>query len=385
VNYGQIFKDAWRNVRTYRALWVFGLILALTAVSLETVVFYGLDDDDDGDRDRRGITIVTQEDENFYEAFRRTIRQEIDALDVEISEANREIDAFFAREFDVQVNVDIFTIFIVLLAVSLIGYLLAKIAGYVSEVALIRMVDEDRRDGVRYSVRAGFRLGWSYKAWRIFLIDLLVNVAAVLGVFALLLLVAAPLALWATGNTPAGVVGTVIAVILFFPSLVLVVVALATLSMLKQFFRRACVLENLGVIASIRHGYRGVRQHVKEVLPVWLVTIGVNFAWPLVMAPVAILMVLVALLLGVLVALLLGGLASFTFAGATPWVVAAATGIPVFILTLALPLAFLGGLREVFLSSAWTLTYRDLEALEDTESTRVRDLGPSNLETAALA
>jgi hypothetical protein len=42
--------------------------------------------------------------------------------------------------------------------------------------------------------------------------------------------------------------------------------------------------------------------------------------------------------------------------------VAAVVGIPVFILVMAAPLSFLGGLFEVFLSSTWTLTYRELRA-----------------------
>ncbi|MBC8264113.1 MAG: hypothetical protein H8E47_08340, partial [Anaerolineales bacterium] len=62
--------------------------------------------------------------------------------------------------------------------------------------------------------------------------------------------------------------------------------------------------------------------------------------------------------------LLAGGLTGLAFEGAAPWIVAGAMGLPVFILVLAAPLAFLGGLFEVFLSSTWTLTYRELRAEE---------------------
>jgi len=41
-----------------------------------------------------------------------------------------------------------------------------------------------------------------------------------------------------------------------------------------------------------------------------------------------------------------------------------AVGIPIFLLVMVTPLALLGGLREVFRSSAWTLTHRELRALE---------------------
>ena len=38
-------------------------------------------------------------------------------------------------------------------------------------------------------------------------------------------------------------------------------------------------------------------------------------------------------------------------------------GLPIFILVVAVPGLFLGGLVEVFKSSVWTLTYRELRAL----------------------
>jgi hypothetical protein len=63
-----------------------------------------------------------------------------------------------------------------------------------------------------------------------------------------------------------------------------------------------------------------------------------------------------------------GGLASLFFEGAVPWILAAVIGLPIFILVVAVPWLFLGGLMEVFKSSVWTLTYREVRALEDMES-----------------
>jgi hypothetical protein len=51
-----------------------------------------------------------------------------------------------------------------------------------------------------------------------------------------------------------------------------------------------------------------------------------------------------------------------------PWVLAGAVGVPIFFLVVAAPWLFLGGLREVFLSSTWTTTYRDLRALESLQA-----------------
>jgi hypothetical protein len=72
--------------------------------------------------------------------------------------------------------------------------------------------------------------------------------------------------------------------------------------------------------------------------------------------------------LGGLPALLIGGLASLFLEGPVPWILAAVVGIPIFILVVAVPWLFLGGLMEVFKSSTWTLTYRELRALEGLET-----------------
>jgi hypothetical protein len=145
------------------------------------------------------------------------------------------------------------------------------------------------------------------------------------------------------------------------------------------------VLEGLGVVGSVRRGFAVVRKHLGKVIPVGLVNWGVSLAWPLVVIPVGALLAGIGLLLGGTAALLVGVLTRMFLEGAAPWVLAGVVGIPIFILTLAVPLAFLGGLREVFLSSTWTLTYRELLALESTESERVSDLDAPGLEAAAVA
>jgi len=383
MDYGKILKKAWHNVRHYRALWVFGVILALTTLSLEGLVLYNLDHDDSVER--QGITIVRQEGESFFEAARRTVREELNELDREIDRANRDVEGFFAKELDVEIESDIMAVLTVLLGGMLIGYVLVKSASYVAEVALIRLVDESEDTGVQHSARQGWRMGWSWAAWRIFLINLVVDVSAFCAFLLLFALVLAPLALWATDSTPAGVFGTLITVILLLPSIGLTIVAAAALAVSKPFIRRACVLEGRGVAGSIRYGFAVVRKHLGKVVPVGLVNWGVGLTWPLLVAPVAALLAGVGLLLGGTVALLVGVVTRLFLEGVTPWVLAGVLGIPIFLLTVAVPLAFLGGLREVFLSSAWTLTYRELLTLEAVEAGRVSDLDAPGLEAAAVA
>ena len=57
-------------------------------------------------------------------------------------------------------------------------------------------------------------------------------------------------------------------------------------------------------------------------------------------------------------------------------------GLPVFILVMIAPMLFLGGLVEVAKSSLWTLTYRELRALERVEEAQVPAADASSLEVA---
>jgi hypothetical protein len=66
-----------------------------------------------------------------------------------------------------------------------------------------------------------------------------------------------------------------------------------------------------------------------------------------------------------------------------PVFVAVALGIPLFLLVLVGPLVLLGGLREVLISSLWTLSYRELRELKSSESEAFPSLNASGLEAAA--
>ncbi len=257
---------------------------------------------------------------------------------------------------------------IALACVILILIVASGIARYVAEVSLIRMVDDHEETGEKRSVRQGFRLGWSRTAWRLFLIDLLIGLPMVLVFILLFVLAFAPLLLWATESATAGVIGTVATIGLFFLVIFLIIVVGAVVSLLMHFFRRACALEELGVIEAIRQGYAVVRQHLKDVAIMWLLMVGLGLGWTLVVIPVTFLLLILGVILGGLPALLVGGLASLAFEGVVPWILAAAVGIPILILVVAVPGLLLGGLAEVFKSSVWTLTYRELRALEGLET-----------------
>jgi len=323
MDHVQVLKRAWHMVWRYRALWAFGFILALTAGrSSNNWVQYTFGNEDFSGRGLR-----------------------LDRISPEVGRT-------------------LLAIGIGLACLVVLLIIVGAIARYVAETALIRMVDDHEETGQKRSVRQGFRLGWSRSAFRLFLIDLLIGLPVAVAFILLSLLASAPLLLWATKSTAAGALGTATTIGLGLLVVLLAIVVAVILAVLKPFLRRVCVLEGLGVTESIRQGYAVVRHNLRDIGLMWLITFGLRIGWAILMIPVVLLLLVVSGALGGLLALLAGGLTGLALEGAAPWVVAAVVGIPVFILMMAVPLALLGGLFETYLSSTWTLTYRELRAKE---------------------
>jgi hypothetical protein len=324
-----VLKRAWHMTWRYRVLWVFGIILALTT-------------------SRGGSTGGGQYNFNG---------------DDFISPGG----VFSPPHIPPEVIGVLVGIGLAMACFLLILMVVAVIARYVAETALIRLVDDHEETGEKRSIRQGFRLGWSRAAWRIFVIDLLIGIPVVLAFMLLFLLSLAPLLLWATGSTAAGIMGTVATVGLFFLFIFLAIAVLVVITLLLKFFHRACALEDRGVIDSIKVGYGVVRRHLGDVAIVWLLMVGVGIGLAIVMFLAVLLLIALAVMLTAVPALLAGGLASLAFEGPVPWILAAVAAVPIFILVMMVPLLFLGGLIEVFKSSVWTLTYREARALEGEE------------------
>ena len=314
MDHGKVLKRAWNILWRYRALWVFGFILALTAGG--------------------GGSSSGRVANNWGQYSTDRIPPEVVSTLIAIG--------------------------IGLACLTVILIIVAAIARYVAATALIRMVDDYEETGQKRGVRQGFRLGWSRSAFRLFLIDLLIGLPVAVAFILLFLLALAPLLLWTTKSTAAGALGTAIAIGLGLLVILLAIVVAVILSVLKPFFRRVCVLEGLGVTEAIRHGYAMVRQNLRDVGLMWLITVGLRIGWTILMIPVVLLLLVISGALGGALALVTGGLTGLALEGAAPWIAAALVGIPIFILVMAVPLSFLGGLFEVFLSSTWTLTYREL-------------------------
>lgn len=388
MNHTTVLKRAWHMVRHYRALWIFGIILALTVASWETAVLFDRADGEDLDAGRlilnlpnraaivvpgRGQLVRGDSGRFFFDwqgssssmprRFGDVVVDYDPPWDISVAFVTRQRNGTLSLErLGAAPNVTrtvIYAIIGVVLA-SVVLFLASRVARYVSDAALIRMVDQYEEASQRPTVRQGLRLGWSRTAWRLFLINWAIGLPGVVVFVLLFALVLSPLFLLATGNSVAGAIGVLLTMGFLLAAVFVVCVVGALISVLKDCASRACAVDGLGVIASIRRGYATMRGHPKDVGLMWLILVGVSLVWTFVSVPVGLLLMGAGVVLGGMVTLLVLGLSGLAFDGATVWILTAIVGVPIGLLVLAGPWAFLGGLREVFKSSAWTLTYREL-------------------------
>jgi hypothetical protein len=392
MNHKNVLVKAWQILWGYKALWLFGALVALTSVSGWLLI---LDNDDEEDSVYRGIQITPIPYQGFEITLPTIITGNIPVdftedwivipgTEISLPNITRHVNLdMFAVititrqngvEFELkgyrnwvqlptQLRTTLINIFIVLIVVGVTLWIISRVIFYASSTALIRMVDGYAESGNRLNIWRGLRAGFSRPAWRIFLMDLIIDLPITVVFIGLFTLTGLPLFLWLTGSPAISTFGTLGTISLGIMVLLLAILTSILLRLLKHFFRRACALEGLGVIASFQRGYLVVRQHIKDVGLMWLIIAAIYILWPMTVFPVFMLLVGVGLTLGGSIALLVGGLVVLVSSSAwLPWIMAGIMGALTFILTMIIPLVFLDGLRNVYVSAAWTLTYRDLRS-----------------------
>ena len=160
----------------------------------------------------------------------------------------------------------------------------------------------------------------------------------------------------------------------FFLLIFVLIILDALLNLLRHFFWRVCALEGTGVIESIRRGFGLVKRNWKDAGLMWLIMIGLGLAWIIVsiiafiiLIPVFIVFGLVGLVVAGIPAAAVFGLTSLFLSAPVTWIIAALVGLPILILVVSLPAVVLNGMKEVYRSTVWTLTYRELAALESVQ------------------
>lgn len=326
MNHSALLKRAFAITKRFRVLWLFGILVALTAG--------GSSPSGSGSR------------YNFNESDLQS-RSWPHWLPIE--QWRQWVDQFDPSRY--------MGLFVACCCLLVILVIVALIVHYVARTALMRSVDQIEDTGSAPTWRAGWRLGWSNRAFRLWLLELIVGILIVLAAFVLLAVAASPMLLLLAQNEAATTIGIILTVLLGLPVVLILVAAAVAFSILGQFWAREIALENRSISAALTEGYAQVRRRLKDIGVMWLLMVGIQIGFTIALIPVALLVLAIAGLLG-------GGLgyAVYALAGSVPWAIAA--GLPLFLLVLGIPLTFISGLYETFKSSTWTLTYREVAQLD---------------------
>jgi hypothetical protein len=353
----KILKRAWQILWSYRTLWVFGLILAMAGAGSS-----GGNGSNSGSRYEANSQ--SNQQEPLHEDMPQTFKEFTQEMERLFNEGMSEVG--LPKE-DLTTLIWIAVIFVVF---GMMLGLVVAVARYVAETAVIRMVDEHENTGTKMTVRQGFRIGWSRTSWRLFLINLLVNLPMILTMLLLLGLGIMVYMSFTQGGKEAGMLSVVISLAILFLVIFVVAIVSIFLGLLRHFFWRACALENLTVGESLRRGFQMARQNWKNVGIMWLVMIGLGIVWAIVSIiafvltlPVVAVTAVAGALVAVIPVLLMGGITSIFLNGWLPWIVGALFALPLFFTIAFSPWLLLGSWQTVFTSTVWTLVYRELKAL----------------------
>jgi len=335
MNHTQILKRAWNILWSFRALWIFGILLALTTPSgnNENNLRYSLNQ-----RETRRLNLPT-----------------------DLQSALDRVNAFL-RDLSPVTERTIITVVVVIVIVGILLAVLGAFIHYTSKTALVRMVDQYEGNGEKATWRQGFRLGWSRSAWRLFLVNLAVFGPVVVIFFVLMGCALLPFFLGPLSGNASTWMGVIATIGLAFLIAFLLFLVVLALSLVMETIDRVVVLQETGVRDGIRLGWQLVRQNFKDVFLMWLILLGIQIGFVIALIPVL-------MVLG-LVGLLVGGGGGFglyylvnTITNPLPAIISGAVfGGTLFLLLVGLPLLFLGGLKETYISTVWTLTYRALTA-----------------------
>ena len=219
------------------------------------------------------------------------------------------------------------------------------------------MVNQHEEVGDTGNVGEGFRKGWSRPAFYMFVIDLVIAIPVIVVALLLVAIGLSPLLLLlieVTGVRVLAIVLTIGLMLLVIGVLILVGIVLSVLSKLAY---REVALGNKGIFEAIGDAYALIRRNLSDVGMIWLLMLAVGIGWGLVMIPVFLVVLVFAGVVG-------GIPAAIVYAITESVVATTAVGAPLGLLAMIAPLVFLNGLYMVFVSSVWTITYRELMAKE---------------------
>jgi hypothetical protein len=354
ISIGKILKRAWHILWNYRILWVFGFLLAIFGGSRGGGGNGGGGSGYKFNGNNGSQTFTPSTNPQVYEA-QQWFQHNIVPL---FTHPAQHIATF------VWIGVGLF---LLILAFAVIFALVR----YPAETAVIRMVDEYEQTGTKQSFKQGWKMGWNRRAFRLWVIDLVIS----LPVFIFLAVLAGLgwlVYLGVRSGAEAAIASSVIAAVgCAFLFIFAFIILMVLLGLLRQFFVRAAALENTGIAESFRYGWAMFKGNWKSAALMWLVMLGIGIASGIVMLivfflliPAYLVLILPAAIVAAIPGLIAFGVTSIFSAGPLAWILGIIVAVPFFFMIMFAPLAVVNGWYLVYESSVWTLTYREIKALE---------------------
>ncbi len=352
IDIGKILKRAWHILWNYKVLWIFGILLAITAGGGGA---NGSSYQFSGDTGQPPFGPDMYQPGPMWEEFNTWFEQNIAPL---FQYPERYISTFI-------------WIGVALLVFILIMAVITTIIRYPSETAILRMVDEYEQTGTKVGFKQGWKLGWSRRAFRIWVIDLIISLPAILFVALIIGLGVLFFASVVNGDNNMAAAGSIAAIGCVFLFFFVFIILMVFLSLLRQFFVRAAALEETGIGESFRRGWAMFKRNWKSAALMWLVMLGIGIGFGIaamiaffLLIPVYLILLIPAALVAAIPGLIAFGIASLFTGGILAGIIGIIVGLPFFFLVLFAPLTLISGWYMIFDSSIWTLTYREMKALE---------------------
>ncbi len=347
-NISNNLKRSWQILWNYKVLWIFAFLLALTSGNSGS----------SGGSGGNGIRYTFNGNNNGsfpqgqWQGWMNQAQTWI----------TQNVDPLFANEATA-IRTAIWIGVGLLLLIIVVGLLFALVR-YPAESAIIRMVDEHERTGQKLGFKEGWKLGWTRRAFRLWVIDLILSIPVIL--FVIILMGGVLLTVFGIANNNGGNMFPGVLLVIFAILFSLVLIALMVfLGLLRQFFARAALLEDTRVWESFSRGWAVFRQNAKNAFLMWLVLLGIGLALGIGMVLVAILLIptyVIMAIPGAIVAAVPAaiayGISSLFVSQVATWIIAGVVAIPFLFAIVFSPIIFIGGLVQLFSSNNWTLSYR---------------------------
>lgn len=355
INIGKILKRSWHILWNYRVLWIFGILLALTGAG-------------NSGADSFRYTLGSNQGNNGSSGYNPNFQPGPYLVQL-TNWFNQNIKPLFEHP-----NQHVITFIWIgvgfLLFIFIVG-VIATIIRYVSETAVIRMVDEYEQSGTKLGFRQGWKTGWNRRAFRLWVIDLVINLPVL--VFLAFLIILGLLVYFSvtSGGNVLAISGVIAAVGCTFLFAFVLVIFMIFLSLLRQFFMREAALDGTGIGESFRKGWALFKHNWKSAALMWLVMLGISFGVGILgiplfflLIPVYLILIIPGAIVAVIPAAIAFGITSLLGGGPVAWIVSGVVAITFFLLVVLSPLTLISAWYHIYSMNVWTLTYREIKALD---------------------